>query len=66
MSDVNQFIIFCLESYKSASGLTGEQAFADFEAYDVFSYLSDGFDVLHTQGREYIIKDIQEYIACRK
>jgi hypothetical protein len=66
MSEINQFIIFCLESYKSALNLNGAQALKDFEDYDVFSYLTTGFEVLHTQGREWIVADIQDYIANRK
>jgi hypothetical protein len=66
MSKTNQFIIFCLESYKRERNLNGEQALKDFEDYDVFSYLTNGYDVLHTQSREYIVADIKEYIDNRK
>ena len=63
---VEQFIIFCLESYKTAIGISDEQAFNDFEKYDVFTYLAQGYDVLHTQGKLFIVADIKEYIANRK
>ncbi|MDR0682715.1 MAG: DUF3791 domain-containing protein [Dysgonamonadaceae bacterium] len=66
MSDIDKFIIFCLESYKSAMNLNGQQALEDFENYDVFSYLNDGFNVLHTQGRKYLVVDINDYIAHRR
>jgi hypothetical protein len=66
MSKINHFIIFSLESYKSATGIAGKQALKDFEDYDVFSYLTNGFEVLHTQSREYIVADIIEYMANRK
>jgi hypothetical protein len=66
MSEIDQFIIFCVENYKFAMNLSGEQALKDFEDYDVFSYLANGFDVLHTQGKEYLVADIKDYLALRK
>jgi hypothetical protein len=66
MSKIQQFIVFCLESYKTTAGLTGKEALLDFEKYDVFSYLTEGFEVLHTQGREYLVADIQDYIQHRR
>jgi hypothetical protein len=42
------------------------QALEEFRKYDVFSYLSDGFEVLHTQGRNYLMHDILEYIDSQK
>ena len=63
---IEKFIIFCLESYKSAQQIDGSQALKDFEEYDVFTYLTEGYEVLHTQGKQYIISDITQYIANRK
>jgi hypothetical protein len=63
---IEKFIIFCLESYKAAKQIDGNQALKDFEEYDVFAYLTQGYDVLHTQGKQFITADIEEYIAKRK
>lgn len=60
---IEKFIIFCLECYKCDSGMEGAEALKVFEDYEVFTYLTDGFEVLHTQGRDYIVADIKEYIA---
>lgn len=42
--------------------MSGAEALKEFEQYDVVSYLTEGFEVLHTQGREYIVADIKDYI----
>lgn len=63
---IEKFIIFCLESYKAAKQIDGSEALKDFEEYDVFTFLTEGYDVLHTQGRQYIVADIEQYIANRK
>ena len=34
--------------------------------YGVFDYLYDYFEVLHTQGRQWIVADIEEFINDRK
>ncbi len=59
---VQQFIIFCLESYKTSKGISGAEAWKDFEQFDVIPYLTEGYKILHTQGQEYIIADISDYI----
>lgn len=63
---IEKFIIFCLESYKAARQIDGNRALKDFEEYDVFAYLTQGYEVLHTQGKQYIVTDIEQYIANRK
>lgn len=63
---INKFIIFCLESYKNFRQISGLQALSDFNKYDLFSYLTNGFEVLHTQSKDYITADIQDFIIRRK
>ncbi len=60
------FQLFCLENYKDAKQLSPEDVLALFTQYDVFGFLKDGFEVLHTQGREYLIDEIQIYIQNRE
>lgn len=63
---IERFIIFCIESYKAVKQIDGNEALKEFEEYDVFTYLTEGYEVLHTQGKQYIVADIEEYIANRK
>lgn len=65
MNKVDNFIIFCLESYKAYKSLTGEQAYKLFERYGVFDYLREFYDVLHTTGYQYINNDIDIYLKSR-
>jgi hypothetical protein len=46
--------------------MTSLQAYALFRQYGVDAYLVNGFDVLHTQGEETIMHDIELYIRNRK
>ena len=62
---INDFIIFCMELYKYKEKLTGKQAYELFEKYGVFDYLQEGYDVLHTQGSDWLMNDIDEFLKVR-
>ena len=60
--DIAFFVAFCIEEYRAAKGLTGEEVMELFAKYGVTDYLSKCFEPLHTQGREWLIADIDEFI----
>jgi len=66
MSATAKFKVFCIEQYKTKHGLTGHEAVSLFEQYEVFDYLTDFYDVLHTFGTNYIVEDIEEFIKARQ
>lgn len=66
MSETLYFKAFCFEAYKAHHRMNGLDAINLFEKYGVFGYLNEFYDVLHTTGREYIIEEIDAYIAARK
>ena len=60
------FVAFCIEEYGAAKGMSGEQVLDLFSKYGLVDYLSEFYDVLHTQGRQWLIEEIDEYIEIRK
>ena len=64
--DIALFVAFCIEEYGAAKGMTGEQALDLFSQYGVTDYLSEFYDTLHTQGRQWLIEEIDEFINIRK
>lgn len=66
MSKTLDFKVFCFEAYKAHYKLKGWETMDLFKKYNVFTYLTSCYDVLHTTGREYIIEDIDIYIKTRK
>ena len=46
--------------------MSGEEAMQLFSQYGVLEYLYDFFDVLHTQGHQWILADIDEFIQARR
>ena len=63
---INDFVIFCMECYKSLKKLTGKEVYELFENNGVFEYLRDGYDMLHTQGEQWLMNDIEEFIEIRR
>ena len=64
--DIALFVAFCIEEYGAAKGMTGEQVFDLFSQYNVTEYLIKYFEPLHTQSRQWLIEEIDEFIGIRK
>ena len=64
--DVALFVAFCIEEYGAAKGMNGEQVLDLFSKYGLVDYLSEFYDVLHTQSRRWLIEEIDEFIEIRK
>lgn len=56
------FLSFCVEAYKMRHGLSGEEVVRLFDRIGVTRYLTDHCEVLHTQSKDWIVDDIDEFI----
>jgi len=66
LDQIQQFQLFCLESYRNSKGISGMDALRDFKRTGVFGFLSTGYEVLHSQGKKYLTSAITDYIKHRK
>lgn len=66
MSKEGNFLIFCIEQYKSAKKLSGKQVMDIFRKYRISEYIVSCFEALHTTGTNYIVEDIDLYIEARR
>lgn len=62
MSKQGDFLIYCIEQYKSSKNLSGKQVSELFTRFNVWEYIYSCFESLHTTGTNYIIEDIDLYI----
>lgn len=60
------FKVFCIENYRAVKELSAKEALLLFSDYEVFSFLDETFEVLHTQDVDYILDTIATYIKKRK
>ncbi len=61
--DKAYFVSFCIEQYKHEKGMDGRQTMELMNRYGVLDYLCEHFEVLHTQSRQWIVADIDEFIV---
>ena len=59
---INEFIVFCVEYYKERVSLSGKEVYDLFDKYGVIDYLENGYDVLHTQGKDWLMNDIDLFL----
>ena len=64
--DIAYFLSFCIEQYKSVKGLEGAEVMKIFAECGVLDYLNNHFEVLHTQSRQWILEDIEDFIQTRR
>ena len=65
MDDTTNFIVYCIEEYKSAKKLPGKAIIDLINRYRVIDYIRNYYGALHTTGRQYIVEDIDLYIGKR-
>lgn len=65
-NEVFEFYTYCLENYAVHKHLNGMRAWLTFKESGADEYIIDNYDLLHTQGLEYILDDVQRYISRRK
>ena len=60
--DLTFWLSWCIEEYASAKNLLTPEIADTFEKKGVLSYLADNAEILHTQGKNYILDSIDDYI----
>ena len=60
--DKSYFLAFCIEQYKAAKGMDGAEVARLFFENGVAAYLSDNFEVLHTQSRQWLMEEIDDML----
>ncbi|MDE5607063.1 MAG: DUF3791 domain-containing protein [Bacteroidales bacterium] len=61
-----QFIVFCIEQYRLRHQLSSASVLALFIRLNVDRFLKDHFEVLHSQGTDYILHEIEMFIKRRR
>ncbi len=64
--EVFEFYTYCLENYITNKKISGMRAWLLFKESGADEFIINNYDLLHTQGLEYILDDIQRYINRRK
>jgi hypothetical protein len=57
-----EFISWCIEEYAAANGRNGRDVANDFFRKGVFDFMGRHYEILHTQGKAYIMEAIKDFI----
>lgn len=63
MSEEGKFLIYCIEMYRAAKGISGQEAYELFRSTGADDYVRRSYGALHTTGERYIIEDLDEFLA---
>lgn len=62
---IAEFISFCIEMYARQKHVSGGLVARLLSQADGYDYLRNGYEVLHTMGREWLMGDMDELFAKR-
>lgn len=64
--DIAYFLSFCIEQYKEKHRLSGNEAAQILSQHGVLEYLEEHFEPLHSQSRQWLMEEIEEFIKKKK
>lgn len=64
--DKAMFLSFCIEQYAKAKNMPTVDVVKLFEQYGIAEHFCEFYNVLHTQGHNWLIEEIDEMINRRK
>lgn len=62
---IAEFISFCIEMYARHKNISGREVASLLSRVSGYEYLRNGYEILHTMGREWLIDDMDEFFAKR-
>lgn len=65
-NEVFDFYTYCLENYAIRMKISGIRSWVLFKESGADEFIIDNYDLLHTQGLDYILDSIQRFINLRK
>ncbi|MBQ4025781.1 MAG: DUF3791 domain-containing protein [Treponema sp.] len=57
-----EFVSWCIEEYAASKTMNGRDVANMFSEKKALDFLSDHYEILHTQGKSYIIEAIEDFI----
>lgn len=60
------FVSFCIEQYAKAKKMNTDDVAKLFEQYGITEHFYEFYDVLHTQGNQWLIEEIDGIINRKK
>ena len=62
---VIEFVSFCIENFKVKYSMSGKEVADLFKVSVTLEFIINGYEMLHTQGKEYILEEIEIFLKNR-
>ncbi len=66
LDEPGKFVIYSIERYRQIKGLSGREVIRLFNEWQVLEFIREFFDLLHLNGDQCLVQDIDDYIARKK
>lgn len=63
MSREMRFLVFALEYYRQAKGLTGPEVADLFKTHELSQYVLDNYYLFHIESPDLMVADIDSFVA---
>jgi hypothetical protein len=60
-----EFLSFCIENFKVKHSMSGKDVAILFKQSGTLEFVKNGYEMLHTQGKEYILEEVEIFLKNR-
>ncbi|MDR1719832.1 MAG: DUF3791 domain-containing protein [Dysgonamonadaceae bacterium] len=60
MTEKEKYSLFLLEKYRSKQNVTAKQAFDFFAKHNLFDYIDETYDAIHTEDSDFVVSQLIE------
>lgn len=62
---ISEFVSFSIENFKVKHYMKGKDVANLFKVSGALEFIINGYEMLHTQGREYLLEEIEIFLKNR-
>lgn len=62
---ISEFVSFSIENFKVKHSMKGKDVANLFKVSGALGFIINGYEMLHTQGREYVSEEIEIFLKNR-
>lgn len=62
---ISEFVSFSIENFKVKHSMKGKDVANLFKVSGALEFVANGYEMLHTQGKEYVLEEIEIFLKNR-
>lgn len=61
MTEKEKYTLFLLERFRAKQNISAKEAFAFFAENNVFDYIEETYDAIHTEDNDFVVSQIVDF-----